>query len=175
MSPSHLSPSVSPRLILSTAVQFFGEEKAFYFDAFIPFPPYHTICLITPRDPSTSPTGDLDLSAFFAHIVPLRACTITGPTGKGPGVGTWAPNWHVSLSFTHSIVPLEHWLGDFLVRQSKGHNSKTIIKTITKQRVESHYNLKLRAAIMHAILNMMPESIKQNKAKTILQHLSEVW
>jgi pre-mRNA-processing factor 8 len=28
---------------------------------------------------------------------------------------------------------------------------------------------------MHDILDMMPESIKQNKAKTILQHLSEAW
>jgi hypothetical protein len=28
---------------------------------------------------------------------------------------------------------------------------------------------------MHDILDMMPESIKQNKSKTILQHLSEAW
>jgi pre-mRNA-processing factor 8 len=28
---------------------------------------------------------------------------------------------------------------------------------------------------MHDILDMMPESIKQNKAKTILHHLSEAW
>jgi hypothetical protein len=28
---------------------------------------------------------------------------------------------------------------------------------------------------MHDILDMMPESIKQNKAKTILPHLSEAW
>lgn len=48
-------------------------------------------------------------------------------------------------------------------------------KTVTKQRVESHFDLELRAAVMHDILDMMPESIKQNKAKTILQHLSEAW
>jgi hypothetical protein len=48
-------------------------------------------------------------------------------------------------------------------------------KTVTKQRVESHYDLELRAAVIHDILDMMPESIKQNKAKTILQHLSEAW
>ena len=47
--------------------------------------------------------------------------------------------------------------------------------TVTKQRVESHFDLELRAAVMHDILDMMPESIKQNKAKTILQHLSEAW
>jgi len=28
---------------------------------------------------------------------------------------------------------------------------------------------------MHDILDMMPEGVKQNKAKTILQHLSEAW
>lgn len=50
-----------------------------------------------------------------------------------------------------------------------------IAKTVTKQRVESHYDLELRAAVMHDILDMMPEGIKQNKARTILQHLSEAW
>lgn len=29
--------------------------------------------------------------------------------------------------------------------------------------------------VMHDILDMMPEGVKQNKAKTILQHLSEAW
>ena len=29
--------------------------------------------------------------------------------------------------------------------------------------------------VMHDILDMMPEGIKQNKARTILQHLSEAW
>lgn len=32
-----------------------------------------------------------------------------------------------------------------------------------------------RAVVMHDILDMMPEGIKQNKARTILQHLSEAW
>jgi pre-mRNA-processing factor 8 len=58
---------------------------------------------------------------------------------------------------------------------AKGHNSKGVAKTVTKQHVKSHYNLELRAVVMHDILDMMPESIKQNKAKTILQHLSEAW
>lgn len=62
-----------------------------------------------------------------------------------------------------------------LARQFEGRNSKGIAKTVTKQRVESHYDLELRAAVMHDILDMMPESIKQNKSKTILQHLSEAW
>jgi pre-mRNA-processing factor 8 len=45
---------------------------------------------------------------------------------------------------------------------------------VTKQRVESHYDLELRAAVMHDILDMMPEGVKTNKSRTILQHLSEV-
>ena len=61
-------------------------------------------------------------------------------------------------------------LGNLLARQFEGRNSKGIAKTVTKQRVESHYDLELRAAVMHDILDMMPESIKQNKAKTILQN-----
>ena len=28
---------------------------------------------------------------------------------------------------------------------------------------------------MHDILDMMPEGVKQNKARTVLQHLSEAW
>jgi pre-mRNA-processing factor 8 len=100
----------------------------------------------------------------------------TGPVGKGPGVGFWAPGWRVWLFFMRGIVPLlENWLGILLARQFEGRNSKGVAKTVTKQRVESHYDLELRAAVMHDILDMMPESIKQNKAKTILQHLSEAW
>jgi hypothetical protein len=54
-------------------------------------------------------------------------------------------------------------------------NLQGIAKTVTKQRIESHFDLELRAAVMHDILDMMPEGVKQNKAKTILQHLSEAW
>ena len=52
---------------------------------------------------------------------------------------------------------------------------KGVAKTVTKQRVESHFDLELRASVMHDIIDMMPEGIKQNKARTILQHLSEAW
>ncbi|GFZ44084.1 Complexed with cdc5 protein 6 [Saitozyma sp. JCM 24511] len=100
----------------------------------------------------------------------------TGPVGKGPGVGFWHPGWRVWLFFLRGITPLlERWLSNLLARQFEGRNSKGTAKTVTKQRVESHYDLELRAAIMHDILDMMPESVKQNKAKTILQHLSEAW
>ncbi|KAJ3735870.1 NUC071 domain-containing protein [Lentinula guzmanii] len=98
----------------------------------------------------------------------------TGPVGKGPGNGFWAPGWRVWLFFMRCIDPLlEQWLGNLLARQFEGRNSKGVAKSITKQRVEPYYDL--RAAFMHDILGMMPESIKQNKSKTILQHLSEAW
>ena len=100
----------------------------------------------------------------------------TGPVGKGPGCGFWAPGWCVWLFFMHGIVPvIEHWLGNLLARQFKGCNSKGIAKSVTKQRMESHYDVELHAAVMHDILDMTPEPIKQNKAKMILQHLSEAW
>ena len=67
------------------------------------------------------------------------------------------------------------WLGNLLARQFEGRVSKGIAKAVTKQRVESHFDLELRAAVMHDILDMMPEGVKANKARTILQHLSEAW
>lgn len=74
------------------------------------------------------------------------------------------------------ITPLlERWLGNLLSRQFEGRHSKGVAKTVTKQRVESHFDLELRASVMHDIVDMMPEGIKQNKARTILQHLSEAW
>ncbi|KAK0546006.1 pre-mRNA-splicing factor 8 [Tilletia horrida] len=100
----------------------------------------------------------------------------SGPVGKGPGVGFWAPSWRVWIFFMRGIVPLlERWLGNLLARQFEGRNSKGVASTVTKQRVESHFDLELRAAVMHDILDMMPEQVKQNKAKTILQHLTEAW
>ncbi|KAJ1859415.1 pre-mRNA-splicing factor 8 [Coemansia sp. RSA 638] len=100
----------------------------------------------------------------------------TGPVSKGPGVGFWAPGWRVWLFFLRGIVPLlERWLGNLLARQFEGRNSKGVVKSLTKQRVDSHYDLELRAAVMHDILDMMPEGIRGNKSKVILQHLSEAW
>jgi len=100
----------------------------------------------------------------------------TGPVGKGPGVGFWAPSWRVWLFFLRGIVPLlERWLGNLLARQFEGRHSKGFAKNVTKQRVESHFDLELRASVMHDILDMMPEGIKQNKSRVILSHLSEAF
>ena len=99
-----------------------------------------------------------------------------GPVGKGPGVGFWAPMWRVWIFFLRGVVPLlERWLGNMLARQFEGRNPKGVAQGVTKQRIESHFDLELRAAVMHDILDMMPEGIKQHKARTILAHLSEAW
>ncbi|KAL4780757.1 putative pre-mRNA splicing factor [Aspergillus varians] len=100
----------------------------------------------------------------------------SGPVGKGPGCGFWAPAWRVWLFFMRGIIPLlERWLGNLLSRQFEGRHSKGVAKTVTKQRVESHFDLELRASVMADMMDMMPEGIKQNKVNTVLQHLSEAW
>ncbi|KAH9963081.1 PROCN domain-containing protein [Lactifluus volemus] len=72
---------------------------------------------------------------------------------KGPGVGFWASGWRVWLFFM-----------DVGRRQDRH-----------QQCVESHHDLELRAAVMHDILDMIPESIKQSNTKMIFQQLSEAW
>jgi pre-mRNA-processing factor 8 len=65
--------------------------------------------------------------------------------------------WRVWLFFLRGIVPLlERWLGNLLARQFEGRHSKGVAKTVTKQRVESHFDLELRAAVMHDVLDAMP-------------------
>lgn len=64
--------------------------------------------------------------------------------------------WRVWLFFLRGIVPLlERWLGNLLARQFEGRQSKGVAKTVTKQRIESHFDLELRAAVMHDILDMV--------------------
>ena len=57
------------------------------------------------------------------HLVYYRFNT--GPVGKGPGCGFWAPGWRVWLFFLRGVVPLlERWLGNLLARQFEGRVSK---------------------------------------------------
>eukprot|EP00917_Polyrhabdina_sp_WS-2016_P008736 GHVP01019511.1.p1 GENE.GHVP01019511.1~~GHVP01019511.1.p1 ORF type:complete len:2341 (+),score=339.36 GHVP01019511.1:584-7606(+) len=108
------------------------------------------------------------------HVIYYRFNT--GPVGKGPGCGFWAPTWRVWLFFLRGVIPLlERWLGNLLARQFEGRVSKAVAKTVTKQRVESHFDLELRAAVMIDILDLMPPESKASKARAILQHLSEAW
>ncbi|CAK8993265.1 Pre-mRNA-processing-splicing factor 8 (Splicing factor Prp8) [Durusdinium trenchii] len=99
-----------------------------------------------------------------------------GPVGKGPGCGFWAPSWRVWLFFLRGVIPLlERWLGNLLARNFEGRHSSGVASTVTKQRVESHYDLQLRTAVIHDIVDMMPEGMPQSKVKTILAHLAEAW
>jgi hypothetical protein len=107
-----------------------------------------------------------NLGPWLARLVVLHAWN-RAPSGAMVGNFLWRSSKLSNGSLSR--------LGNLLARQFEGHNSKGIAKTVTKQRVESHYDLELRAAVMHDILDMMPESIKQNKSKTTLQHLSEAW
>ncbi|KAI5957199.1 PRP8 [Candida jiufengensis] len=109
----------------------------------------------------------------FKHIVYQRFNKLIG---KGPGCGFWQPAWKVWIFFLRGIIPLlERWLGNLIARQFEGRRANDVAKTITKQRVDSYYDLELRAQVMHDILDMIPEGLKQSKSKTILQHLSEAW
>ncbi|KAN0115822.1 PROCN domain containing protein, partial [Russula decolorans] len=66
----------------------------------------------------------------------------TDPTRKGPGVGFWAPDWHVWVFFMCGIVPLlERWLDNLLAHQFIV-DADGITMTVTKQHVESYYDLK---------------------------------
>ena len=42
---------------------------------------------------------------------------------------------------------LERWLGNLLLHQFEGRHSKGVAKTVTKQRVENHFDLELQAAV----------------------------
>ncbi|KAG7195924.1 pre-mRNA-splicing factor 8 [Scheffersomyces spartinae] len=96
--------------------------------------------------------------------------------GKGPGCGFWQPAWRVWIFFLRGVNPLlERWLGNLISRQFEGRRANDVAKSITKQRVDSYYDLELRAQVMHDILDMIPDGLKQNKSRTILQHLSEAW
>ena len=65
------------------------------------------------------------------------------------------------MFFLRGVVPLlERWLGNLLARQFEGRVSKGVARTLTKQRVESHFDLELRAAVMHDIIDMMPEGVR---------------
>jgi hypothetical protein len=92
------------------------------------FSPSHSAIFTTPSDTGPEaphllpfllrhPTQDLK------HLIYYRFNT--GPVGKGPGVGFWAPMWRVWLFFLRGIVPLlERWLGNLLARQFEGRNTK---------------------------------------------------
>ena len=57
------------------------------------------------------------------------------------------------MFFLRGVVPLlERWLGNLLSRQFEGRHSKGVAKTVTKQRVESHFDLELRASVSYCVM-----------------------
>ena len=50
---------------------------------------------------------------------------------------------------------LERWLGNLLSRQFEGRHSKGVAKTVTKQRVESHFYLELQASVSYCVITIM--------------------
>lgn len=108
------------------------------------------------------------------HVIYYRFNS--GPVGKGPGVGFWAPSWRVWMALLRGLTPLlERWLSNLLSRQFEGRDNRNKSITLTKQRVESHFDLELRAAVLHDILDMMPENIRRSKSKTIMAHMTEAF
>jgi PROCN (NUC071) domain len=64
------------------------------------------------------------------------------------------------------ITPLlERWLGNLLSRQFEGRHSKGVAKTVTKQRVESHFDLELRASVSYYFLMKIIATVKAHSKK----------
>lgn len=68
----------------------------------------------------------------------------TGPVGKGPGCGIWAPGWRVWLFFLRGVTPLlERWLGNLLARQFEGGRLRSIrLAPPLAPRLPSHISMK---------------------------------
>ncbi|GIQ85078.1 pre-mRNA-processing-splicing factor 8, partial [Kipferlia bialata] len=95
---------------------------------------------------------------------------------KGPGVGIWQPAWRVWVQFLRGMSPLlERYLGNLLSRTFEGRKTRDVVHGVTKQRAESHFDLELRSAITHDILDAIPPQLQAAKSKLIMRHLSEAW
>ncbi|QRW13738.1 pre-mRNA-processing-splicing factor 8 [Ceratobasidium sp. AG-Ba] len=161
------------KLVVDVHVQFrLGTVNAFQLADALQYTPVHVGALIDMYRPKYKLMCQVRMCKDLKHLMYYRINT--GPVGKGPGCGFWVLGWR-SDCFPCVILSLFLNNGNLLAHQFEGPNSKGIAKPVTKQRVESHFDLELCAAVTHDILNTMPESIKQNKAKMIIQHLSKAW
>ena len=70
---------------------------------------------------------------------------------------------------------LQNWIGNLIQRQFEGRLGRSEIKTVTKQRVEAYYDMQLKAKFSDEIKEILPENLRGNKLKVILQHLNEAW
>ena len=99
----------------------------------------------------------------------------TGEVKKGPGAGFWEPAWRVWVFFMRGITPwLERCLQNLVTRMYEG-RQKHVIKKVSRQRIESDYDINLRTALKQAVLELLPEGSKANKLRRIEQHASEAF
>ncbi|KAL0224761.1 hypothetical protein RCL1_002673 [Eukaryota sp. TZLM3-RCL] len=99
------------------------------------------------------------------------------PVGPGPGCGFWLPTWRTWVFFLSGLLPLmEEYLGNMLSRQFEGRAQVSSSKTVTKQRIESNYDLELRNSVLQDVMDIMPSGTAyQGVAKRIVAHLGEAW
>ena len=100
----------------------------------------------------------------------------SGPVGKGPGMGFWAPVWRMWVCLFRGMMPLlEKFINRLIDREIDGRNQKSVVKKITKQRSESTYDREMRMAIIRELNDIIPENLRAKKVPLILQHFSEAW
>ncbi|KAL0204935.1 hypothetical protein P9112_000242 [Eukaryota sp. TZLM1-RC] len=99
------------------------------------------------------------------------------PLVAGPGNGFWLPTWRTWMFFMRGLLPLiEGWLGNLLARQFEGRAQMSHSRSVTKQRVESNFDLELRALVLQDVMDVMPAGTAyQGVAKRIIAHLGEAW
>jgi pre-mRNA-processing factor 8 len=101
----------------------------------------------------------------------------TGAVKKGPGTGFWGPAWRVWVMFLRGMTPLlQRMLGNLLTRLFEGRKNKGEAKRVTKQRIESNFDMNLKAALKQTVIEMLPEGLKAgSKARVIEQHANEAF
>ena len=99
----------------------------------------------------------------------LKTCDIPfqyGTSWKRPGSWLWGPqDGGYGYSSKEESVLLERWLTNMLARQFEGRHNREGQQTVTKQRVEDQFDLELRGAVMHDILDMMQKEFVQTKLR----------
>ena len=110
-------------------------------------------CVLNPFTTPSINCPYLTLSVYqpsLPHPLPLS----TVPTSPSPSINrpyltlsVYQPSLPHSLRLSRQVPLLERWLGNLLARQFEGRSSKGVAKTVTKQRVESHFDLELRASV----------------------------
>lgn len=109
------------------------------------------------------------------HVVYYRFNT--GGVKKGPGTGFWEPSWRVWVHFMRGMTPLlERYLANMLGRLFEGRRYRGEAKRVTKQRLESDFDINLKEALKQRLREMLPEGIKLgDKARRLEGHANEAF